>query len=46
MKTDFITLFCMFVLIASCVYADYDPNPVEYADDPKIISRDVKCQGE
>lgn len=47
MKTDLITLFYTFVLIASFVYADYDPSvPVAYADDPKIISRDVKCQGE
>lgn len=46
MKTDLITLFYTFVLIASFVYADYDPTPVAYADDPKIVSRDVKCQGE
>lgn len=48
MKTDFITLFYTFVLLVSFVYAGGydDPTPVVYDDDPKIVSRDVKCQGE
>lgn len=36
---------CLMLMLAIVsVQADYE-HPAERADDPKILSRDVKCQG-
>lgn len=43
MKTD-ITIIISLFLLATSVYGDYE-HPVEREDDPKIVSRDVKCLG-
>lgn len=46
MKSNLITLFYLLIILItnSCVNGDYE-QPVENPNDPKIVSRDVKCLG-